>query len=90
MDIVRKCTPDMAVDDKADVEHDIEKRRERSGGHEGDSGKARRGPRREDARRSSGKTRAPFSRVESRRVVHGALIDRYSQKPCHHSVPSYL
>ena len=76
----------MAVDDKADVEHAIEKWRERSGGHEGGSGEAR--LRREDATRSGGGTREPFSRAEGRRVVHGALIDRYSQKPCHHSPPS--
>ena len=85
---VRKCTPDMAVDDEANVEHAIEKRQERSEDHEGGSGEARRGPRREDARRSSGKTRVPFSRAEGHRVVHGALIDRHGRKPCHRSSSS--
>jgi hypothetical protein len=72
--------PDVAVNDEADAEQAVEERRGRAGCHE------RCGRERDQAggeQSLEGPVVRPgrlFRRREGRRVVHGALVDRYQTK----------
>ena len=70
----------MAVDDKAEAEQAIKERGGRARGHEG-------GARERDKTGGKQTLESPVMRSvrlvrrgESRRIVHGALVDRYSKR----------
>ena len=74
----------MAVDDEADAEQAIEERRGRAGGHEGGGGEGDEARGEQTLERPVIGPVRPFRGREGRRVVHGALVDRYGRRPCHH------
>ncbi len=74
----------MAVDDEADAKEAIEERCGRAGGREGRAGERDEACGEKTLESPVVRPVRLVCRRESRRFVHGALVDRYSEHPCHH------